>query len=172
MENSSITYWGEIVFDPRNATKKHDKQKSWKRVAMVMLDGGQELSSYYSWFIKNRFGFPLNPPLRGAHVTFVNDSIREVSGKTQKESEDLWDEVKSKYNKKRVKVNLSLDIRTDGQFWWFPVIEEDRVELQGIRSELGLGRPYFGMHMTIGSPNQHNKVYSDYYHNLLKRGVI
>ena len=171
METTSITYWGEILFDPQNRTNKHEEQKSWKRTAMVMLDGGQELTNYYAWFIKRQYGFPLNQTLRGAHISFLNDHIRDIAGDSREESDALWKEVKKKYNKKRISVNVSLDVRTDGAYWWLPVVEEDRVELQEIRSELGLGRPYFGMHMNVGSPNEHNRVSSDYFHKLLSKGI-
>mgnify|MGYP003636898704 CR=1 FL=1 len=171
MESTSITYWGTILFDPPNETNKHNKQKGWKRTAMVMLDGRQQVTDYYSWFIAKRYGFPLVRSLRGAHISFLNDHIRDIGGDSRAESEALWKEVKNKYNGKRIGVKVSLDVATDGAYWWLPMAEEDRAELQKIRSELGLGLPFFDMHMTIGSPNEHNRITSDYFHNLLAKGV-
>ena len=69
---------GKIIFDPDNVTRKHNRQVDWKRVAMVKFDG--EMAEYYAWFIERRYNLTLNRPLRGAHVTFVNDSIKEIRG--------------------------------------------------------------------------------------------
>jgi len=167
--DNTIIYSGEIVFDPINKTNKHLKQDSWKKIAYVKI--GSDVCEYYSWFIKKRYGFDLNRSIRGAHVTFINDHIKDISGNSRTESEALWKEVKKKYNGIKVNLNIDLDCCTNGAFWWLPVVEEDRAELQAIRSELGLGRPFFGMHMTIGSPNEHNRISSDYFHNLLSKGI-
>ena len=37
---------GEIVFNPKNRTKKHNKQSEWKRISMVVFD--DDLCEYYS----------------------------------------------------------------------------------------------------------------------------
>lgn len=158
---------GTIIFDPRNSTKKHERQSPWKRMAMVMLDGGTELTSYYAWFIKQRYGIRLNKTLRGAHISFINDHIRDIAGNNEFEKQAKWEEVRSKYNNKRVKVVVDVDARTNGDHWWFVVPEEHRGELHGIRQELGMGRPHYGLHMTIGYPNEYNIDHSRYIHNLL-----
>ena len=64
-------------------------------------------------------------------------------------------------------MNLNLSPRGDNKHWWFNVSQEHRIELQQIRNELGLGRPYFGMHMTIGKANEKNLELSDYVRRLL-----
>jgi hypothetical protein len=160
---------GKIVFDPKDKTKKHKSQASWKKVAMVVfepdlrskLDG---ITGYYAWFIKKRYNLILNPPLRGAHVTFINDREADMNGK--------WEKVKSKWNGKEIKLTISLEPRTDDKHWWVIVPHECREQLHDIRAELGLGRPYFGLHMTIGLANEKNIDHSKYIHGLIKKGYI
>ena len=41
-----------------------------------MLDG--DVAEYYSWFVSKRYNLILNKPLRGAHVSFINDSLRDM----------------------------------------------------------------------------------------------
>jgi len=66
--------------------------------------------------------------------------------------------------------------------------EEDREELHAIRAELGLGRPYYGLHMSIGraenfvdndkfipgaeKAKEMNIEQSKYIHRLIKNGQI
>ena len=64
---------GKIVFDPINVTKKHNDQSTWKKVAIVKFDC--DIYAYYSWFLQKRFNLFLNKPLRGTHLTFINDIV-------------------------------------------------------------------------------------------------
>lgn len=157
-----IQLTGKIVFDPRDVTKKHSKQSDWKRMAMVVFDG--DVCEYYSWFIKKRYNLTLNRPLRGAHISFINDSIRDMGDKA-----DEWDRVKEKYNGTEVTVTLDLDVRSDSKHWWLVVEHESRKPLLDIRSELGLDKPYYGMHMTIGYANERNIEHSKYIIDLLTK---
>ena len=75
MEKILLT--GRIEFEPENVTKKQNLQASWKHVAMVLFDG--DITDYYAWFIKKRYNLILNKPLRGGHVSFINDSFKEMS---------------------------------------------------------------------------------------------
>ncbi len=154
--DNCIKLSGTILFDPDNVTNKQERQSEWKKVAMVLLEpnlGRDEkgITEYYAWFIKKRFNMPLHKPLRDAHVTFINDKESETNGK--------WEEVKKKWNGKKVEVVLNVDpflgIKNrmgDYHTWWLTVPYENREELHSIRRELGLrDRPYFGLHMTIGT---------------------
>lgn len=132
---------GKLVFDPPNITSKHERQADWKKVAMVEFDG--DIKKYYRWFVKKRYNLVLGEPIRKAHVTFINDHVKDM--KLHK-----WKDVKKRWEGKWVEVELSVDVRSDGTNWWLVVPEEGREELHGIRAELGLGRPYFGLHMTFG----------------------
>ena len=165
---NTITVKGKIKFDPSDKTNKHKNQATWKRVAMVLIEG--ELAEYYAWFIKKRYNLPLNRPLRGAHVTFINDRASDMNGK--------WDEVKKKWDGKEIEIVLSVDPRTDSVkdnssgHWWLNVPEEHREQLHGIRAELGLGRPYWGLHMALGYANEKNIAHSKYIHGLIINGFI
>jgi hypothetical protein len=37
---------GKILFNPENKTRKHGNQASWKKMAIVMLDG--DICEYYT----------------------------------------------------------------------------------------------------------------------------
>lgn len=157
-----IQLTGKIRFDPKNVTKKHNLQSDWKRVAFVEFEG--DICEYYSWFIKKRYNLTLNKPLRKPHISFINDSIWDMGDKA-----DEWDRVKEKYNGTEVTVTLDLDVRSDANHWWLVVEHESRKPLLVIRSELGLDKPYYGMHMTIGYSNERNIEHSKYIINLLTK---
>ena len=154
---------GKIVFDPPNMTKKHDKQSPWKRIAMVSFDC--DLDKYYSWFIMKRYNLKLNTPLRGPHITFIND---RWFGKSFE-----WDEMKKEYDGKEVEVRLNTDVRSDGKHWWLVVEEDSREPLHDIRANLGLTkRPHFGLHMSAGFANEKYINHSRYILKCIEGGYI
>jgi len=168
-----IVLTGKIGFEPENRTKKHNSQSSWKRMAMVFFSG--DITEYYAWFIQKRYNLVLNKPLRGAHISFINDSIRELSCNGTKTMEQIdvdWENVKQKWNGRYIQVVLDLDPRTDDRMWWLNIPQDERDILHGIRAELGLGRPYWGLHMSIGYANEKNIEHSKYIHRLVKKGLI
>lgn len=169
----NIALIGKIVFSPDDKTKKHQLQSSWKKVAMVLFDG--DVSEYYAWFIKKRFNLALNKPLRGAHISFINDSIKDMTLNGQRsveEAEIIWNNVKARWDNKKIPIMLDTSPRTDAKHWWLNVPEEYRDKLQGIRNELGLGRPYYGLHLSLGYANEKNIDHSEYIHHLIKIGLI
>ncbi len=169
----TITLIGKIVFEPENKTKKHHAQSSWKRLAMVNFNC--DVAEYYAWFILRRFNLPLNKPLRGAHISFINDSIKDFSNngtKTIDEINSEWERVKKKWNNKKVEIKLEISPRTDSKYWWLRVSDESRIHLQEIREELGLSKPYWGLHMTIGHANDKNLFHSKYIHKLIEQKYI
>ena len=171
--NDRIILCGKIGFEPENRTKKHNQQASWKHIAMVFIDG--DVTEYYAWFIKKRYNLVLNKPLRGAHISFINDSFKDMSlgGKrTQEEVKKIWERVKNKWDGIEVPIMLDLSPRTDDSTWWLNVHPEYRDTLQSIRNELGLGKPYYGMHMSLGYANEKNIEHSKYIHRLIKKGFI
>lgn len=176
MEKNYITYKGIIHFDPVDKTKKHKFQSNWKRMALVMIDG--ELSEYYAWFLKKRYNLILNKPLRGAHVSFVNDSVNDMMkglNCSEEEAELIWEQVKKKWDGVEIEICLDLDItgsenknaKDYGKHWWLRIPQEKREKLHDIRKELGLGRPFFGLHMSIGYANERNIEHSTYIINLI-----
>lgn len=169
MENF-IKYKGTIHFDAVNKTKKHESQADWKRIAIVMLEG--EISEYYSWFIKKRYNLTLNKPLRGAHVTFINDSVRDIKTAlncSEEEANKAWEALKNKWDGKEIEVCLDVDARSSRLHWWLIVPQDKREQLHAIRQEIGLGRPYFGLHMSIGYANEKNIEHSNYIVDLIEK---
>ena len=167
-----IQVTGKIWFDPKNVTKKHNTQSEWKRMAMVTFEG--DMTEYYAWFIKKRYNLELNRPLRGAHISFINDSVRDMGVYA-----DKWDEVKEKYNGTEVTLTLDLDVlkcitpnKPNAKHWWLLVEHGSRKPLLDIRSELGLDKPFWGMHLTIGTANERNIEHSEYIHDCVKKGFI
>lgn len=155
MENC-IKLRGIIVFDPKDVTNKQKRQSSWKKVSLIMLESNLDsntkgISEYYSWFIKKRFGIILQKPLRGAHVTLVNDKVIGDDSK--------WEKAKKKWDKKELDIFLNVDPflgienrRSNYEDWWLTVPYEYRAELEEIREDIGLPpKPHFGFHMTIGT---------------------
>jgi hypothetical protein len=150
---NTITLKGKIFFDLKDLTKKHQKQSSWKKTAMVLfepdrVDGNRVyngICEYYCWFVKKRFDLDLTTPIRGAHVSFINDHVRDMK------YPEKWEEVKNKWEGKEVEVVIDLRPHTSTKtHWWFIVPHSERGGLQSIRNELGMDKPYYGMHMTIG----------------------
>ena len=185
--NNTITLSGRIVFDPKDRTAKHKMQSSWKKVAMVIIDG--DVLEYYGWFLKKRYGIILNTPLRGAHISFINDSIRDFNGGfdnpkgcgSVKDRELLWSKLKKKYHNTKIEVTLSVDVRGNGEFWWLTMPYEQREVLYKIRTEVGLPRPNLGkdkdgtlkplgIHMTLGYPVNGRVDDDSYEGNVQKAG--
>ena len=170
MNCNNIIIPGKILFEPENKTKKHEDQSLWKKVAMVEISG--DICQYYSWFLERRYNLFLNKPLRGAHITFINDSIRDLSQNeilSREEVDIKWEECKRKWNGKEISVTLEVIPKTDDLHWWLNIPNEKRDFLQSIRNELGLGRPYWGMHMSLGYANERNIEHSKYIHRTIKK---
>ena len=173
METNLLHLTGKIEFEPEDKTKKHLNQASWKKIAMVMIDG--EICEYYSWFIKRRYNLILNKPLRGAHISFINDSMKDLTQNGKKPLEEAlnaWEETKIKWHGQKIPLVVDLNPKTNGRTWWFDVPDDKMGLLQSIRTELGLGKPFFGIHMSIGYANEKNIEHSEYLHNMMIKGFI
>lgn len=165
-----ITIMGTIYFEPEDKTKKHKNQASWKKIAMVNIKG--DYAEYYSWFIRKRYNLELCKPLRGSHISFINDSIYEIMKKNnlnQKDANKLWEGVKTKWHGKKIPLMLNLDPISDTEYWWLTIAESN--VLQAIRDELNIGKPFFDLHMTIGSVNDKNLAHSTYINHLIKNNL-
>jgi len=153
---------GYIQFDPKDVTKKHQKQSTWKRTAMVRFPNC-ELDGLWRWYMKKRFGVIMQHPLRNAHVTFINDKYSNIS---------KWNKVAQAYNGRAVKIEIPNDLRSNGEHWWLK-IEKFPNMLTDIREELGLrAMPYFHPHFTIGLVNWKNLNHSTYIKNLMISGRV
>jgi hypothetical protein len=146
---------GKIVFDPIDKTKKHSKQSSWKKV--VMIEFKDDTWSYYSWFLKKRFGLVLNKPLRGTHFTIINDIVDDVIYKQAKKMFD-GTEITIQYDPTNIRSN-------DKGHWWIKAYSDDAIN---IRSVMGLGDPYFGFHITMGLATNTQLEHSKYIKQYLR----
>ena len=153
---------GILKFNPEDKTKKHKDQASWKKMALVLFDG--EICEYYSWFIEKRYGLKLNRPLRGAHISFINDSTRDIRAGFKSEDdayvEYIWKDRTEFFDGREINVKLDPDVRSDGRAWWMVVPEEEREDLHFIRKTVGLDRPFFGLHMSLGFAKPSDEAYS------------
>lgn len=156
---------GKILFDPVNVTRKQHNQSKWKKVAMIVFDC--DICGYYSWFIKRRYNIDLNLPIRKPHITFINDSVNDIGDNIEK-----WGELKSKYDGIEIKLKLNPDVRSDGNHWWLKLDENSTNKLMDIRSEIGLGDPFWSLHMTIGLVNPKHLEHSKYIIESIKKGFI
>jgi hypothetical protein len=151
---------GTIVFDPPDVTNKHEKQSSWKKVAMVIINN-PDFCSYYSWFVKKRYNLELFKPLRGMHFTVINDEVKLP------EQLIKYNEGKLKHNRTTINIEYGIDVRTDDISWWVGARSTDAEQ---IRLECGLPvKPYWGFHITIGRVDGDWRIEnSKYIHNLIK----
>lgn len=140
---------GKIISSPPDVSKKHKKQSNWKSAAIVQFN--DDFCNYYRWFLKKEFGLTLNQPLRGSHITVVNDRTSDM-----KDGADIMD-----INGKEITVYYDpLNIRSNNEHWW---INAESKDIEDIRESLGLCRtPYFGLHLTIGMSNELNREMSEF----------
>lgn len=148
---------GKIIFSPDNITTKHEKQAEWKKTAMVFFYGC-DVANYYAWFLNKRYNIILNPPLRGAHVSFINDRVFDLNA---------YEQAKELFDKKEVSVFYDpKDLRYKTPHWFIKVHSE---ELKAIRQIAGFERePYHGLHLTIGYANVKNVAHSDYIKRMME----
>lgn len=146
-----------IHFDPKDLTRKHKEQRSWKRVVLCETDC--DVEGYYAWFLQKRFNLKLNAPMRGAHITIVNDKVPDIQ---------LFDQMREIFHNKELIFKFDpAEIRTNVRHWWIRVHCDD---VANIRTVLGLdAKPHFGLHMTIGMVNDKNLFHSQYIHDTIMR---
>lgn len=154
MKSELISCTGIIKFNPVDKTKKHKSQATWKRVAMILT--GDDIAEYYAWFIKRRYNLQLNKPLRGTHVTFINDRVAEVP---------LFDRAQKLYDGKKIKFYIDPNPRTDGKYWWLKVTSATSERIR--RTAGGTPQPYYPMHLTIGYADDRNIEHAEYIHKCI-----
>jgi hypothetical protein len=149
---------GVLDFFPENKTKKHFKQEQVLAKKVCLITTTCDLHSYYRWFIKTRFNLFLNPPLRGTHVTIINDIIR---------NNDLYKSVADKYQGKKIDFYYEIEPRSNSEHWWLRVFCP---QAENIRGEMGISRiPYFTFHLTLGLANEKSIEHSKYILDCCKR---
>lgn len=140
---------GRIKFEPEDKTKKHVLQSSWKKTAMILCE--DNLAEYYSWFVEKRFGLKLNKPLRGSHITFINDRGIEVP---------KFAEISNLYDDKTINFYYEPIPITNGEHWWLRAYCPDAEKIRVLCG--GKATPYFNMHLTLGYANDRNIDHSEY----------
>ena len=141
---------GKLIIDPKDVTKKHFRQASWKRVAIIQFPG-DDTDKMWRWYLKKRYGLELNQPLRNSHVTIINDKFDDNA---------KWQEFKMKFNNMAVSIDLSKELRSNGEHWWLKV--NSTPQIKDLRDYLNLGEPFFRYHLTIGLANERNIEHSEY----------
>lgn len=125
---------------------------------------------YYAWFISRRYGIQgFTRPYRKPHITFINDSVNEITvGEDESAKRSAWEELKKTMSGREVSVRMSIDVRTNGDTWWLKVL--DPAPLMNIRSVVGLGDPYWSFHMTVAQTNERSIFQSTYaYETVIKK---
>lgn len=160
-----FTLTGKFQFDPKILTSKHERDFNIKNKRTIMLKFDGDVCEYYSWFLKKK-GLNLMCPVAGPHVSFVNDRIKD----TAKFDREL-DTIKKKYNGVQIPCDISILMRSNVTHWWLPLVKESECYklLMDIRNSLNLGRPEFGLHLTIGHVNDRNLVQSDYLDKIIHK---
>jgi hypothetical protein len=154
----------KIIFDPADLTRKHEKHSAWKKHVIAFIDE-PDFCDYFSWFIKKRYNLALVPPIRGVHMTVVNDRLSDGIDS----DETKYRRSKELYDGMMIDINYNTDVRTDGKYWWFNAQSNDALF---IRQQIGLKpTPYFGFHITVArvEGREFEKEHGIYVHNLIKR---
>lgn len=139
---------GILKVTPPDVTKKHEKQSEWKKVAII--ETNDDLALYYKWFLRKRFNLFLLNPLRGSHITIINDRINHARAEIMPKFDNL--ELEFFYDITK--------IRSNANHWWMNL---ECPQAEEIRKELGLApKPYFGFHLTLGLSNEKNLAHSQY----------
>lgn len=139
---------GKIEFSPKDVTRKHEEQSSWKRIAIIKTDC--DLDRYYAWFLEKRFNLKLNRNLRGSHITFISDKMNKR----------IFDDASKLFNGKEIDFYIELEPRSNAEHWWLRAFSPDA---ENIREAMGLSRqPYFSFHLTLGYANEKNLEFSEY----------
>lgn len=151
---------GRVICNPNELTNKHKEQSTWKKVIFIQF-ADDDLLGLYSWFIRKRYNLELFKPLREPHLTIINDSFSEMNL-------ELMDDFMAKYESKEMVIEVSVSPRTNGKHWWLPISQKSKDELLSIRKELGLGAPFSGFHITLGTPKTKHIEFSNYIHEIIK----
>lgn len=144
---------GILHFDEELHTNKQ-KAQNWKKFAAVELSC--DIDNYYRWLLSRRFGVRLLPPFRGPHITVISEMIgRDIT-------EEAYSIIKKKYNNKEVSFEYEVSPKSDGNHWWLRIHSND---INFIRKEAGLGKPYWGLHLSLGYPHPKFVAHTNYIYN-------
>jgi len=136
-----------LEFDPPHLIKKHEVQGEWKKTAICNV--GDDIDQYYSWFLKKRFNLSLIKPMRGSHITIINDKLYDEQKYLQ--AKQIFNGKKIVFDYDPAEIRGGINPKGEG-FWWLKVYNTD---IEAIREFAGLNRkPFFNLHLTLGAVQQ------------------
>jgi hypothetical protein len=147
---------GIITFDPRALSNGDKLFKPWWMI--ITMKPGDEIDSYYRWFVERHYGLRLQRPAFGPHISVIRN---------EETSQENWDKYKEKYNGKEIEFEHSGEIRTNGNHWWVRTYCDN---LKDLREEMGYERNgMWGLHLTLGMPIPVQHEHSFYIWDCIKR---
>lgn len=123
---------GIIRYSNRKGLRKEHKQNS-----MVIEFRRDDLSDYYQWFLRKKFGekYQMQNPLFNCHVTIVRGDERGFKSPN-------W----GIHEGRKFTVCVSPKLTRHWHFWYLPV--EETSALKALRTEVGL-RAHHDYHITV-----------------------
>jgi hypothetical protein len=103
----------------------------------------------------------LNKPLRGSHVTFINDAERETP---------YFEEAKTLFDGKEITFYIDPEPRSNGEHWWLRVYCTDAESIRTVSGTTPI--PYFAFHLTLGYATHLRLEHSMYILEICKRHQI
>lgn len=138
MELQSYKLQGTLIYEPQRPNLK----KTFKAKTLIVQLPFDDLANLYRWFVKQKYGFHLLPPMWGTHVTVVR-------GDEKLPKPEAW----KKYAGESVDIEVVPHLYKVWDFWAMPVRSQRLYEL---RDELGL-EVFHEMHLTIGRETDHDR---------------
>lgn len=139
---------GVVKFDPEPKTEKHIKQSEWKK--QMCIDFRGELDLFYAKMVEKAYLIHLIRPHRLGHLTIIADRYSD---------NEKWKLAKERYDGKKVEVWYDPNVRGNDEYWWLRATCKFG---DALRKELGLGKPFFPYHITIGSVKESEKEHVNY----------
>jgi hypothetical protein len=131
MYNDLFKVTGKLVYEP----SRPNMRKQYKLKTLVLNLVYDDLANLYRFFVKQKYGIHLDPPMWGNHITVIR-------GDEKPPRPELW----KAYEGEFMDIEISPHIYKTRNFWTLPVKSK---RLHDIRKELGF-KNYHEMHLTIG----------------------
>ena len=143
---------GKLIFDPIPKSGKIEKlyKPYW---AIISIEN--DVDKYYRWFLQKEKGLILQAPAWGPHVTVCDG---------ERVDDELWNEVKQKYNNQVIDFEHEIFIKSNSIHWWLKVYCSEVIT---IRNELGINNNLkWSLHLTLGIPIPRHEEHSKYIYKL------
>lgn len=102
----------------------------------MVLQCSPSIMEYYRYWIQRELGVRTCQPMAKCHVSMIRGE--------EPRDKAYWDTLPGK----QLSLTYSPDVRTNGKHWWVFV---NAPEILEIRRKLGLSKPKYPLHMTIGT---------------------